>query len=133
MRISDWSSDVCSSDLLASALLGLSDPRRPLRRLRPAAGAGGGVASRPARGCRLRPPRQSPGAPSALEAHGLSEVRRRRRARYRNPGHLRRFLLVLHALLQPAAADAAGTRGGVTMAAGRTRPDEGCVWEEGGV
>src|SRR3546814_5389199 len=81
--------------------------------------AGGGVARRPARGCRLRPPRQSPGAPSDLEAHGLSEVRRRRRARYRHHGHLRRFLLVLLALLQPARGDGAGSRGGGLLAAGR--------------
>src|SRR3546814_20461558 len=81
--------------------------------------AGGGVARRPARGCRLRPPRQSPGAPSDLEAHGLSEVRRRRRARYRHHGHLRRFLLVLRALLQPARGDGAGSRAGGLLAAGR--------------
>src|SRR3546814_5443329 len=52
MRISDWSSDVCSSDLPASA-----------RRLRPAP-----------------PPRRSPsGAPAARAAHAPAAVRRPRR------------------------------------------------------
>src|SRR3546814_13639016 len=33
MRISDWSSDVCSSDLLAEFLMLVGDPLQPARRL----------------------------------------------------------------------------------------------------
>ena len=92
---------------LAPALLGHADPDHPLRRLRRRAGARRPAAGRAARGLRARRHRQS--AEQArrdfLDAH-VPEVRQAGAARDRHDGHVRRFVLVLHALRLPGSDDA---------------------------
>ena len=73
-RLRDWLH-------LAPALLGLPDPRHPLREVRHRAGAGRGPARRAAGGRHLRQARQPARPPSDLEARQVPEVRRRRRVR----------------------------------------------------
>ena len=87
--------------LLAPALLGLPDSDRLLRRLRHRSRAGGRAAGDPARGRGL----QAEGNPAAGAGRGLgsgsvSPVRQGRTPRGRDDGHLRRFVVVLPALLR---------------------------------
>ena len=89
--------------LLAPALLGLPDPGRLLRRVRDRAGARGRAAGAPARDRRLPAAGEAAaGAGRGLGARPLPALRRRRPARGRHDGHVRRLVLVLPALLRPA-------------------------------
>ncbi len=83
---------------LAPALLGLPDPRHPLRGLRHRAGAREGLAGPPAGRRDVRQARQPAGSSSDVEARGLSDVREGRAPRDGHDGHVRRQLLVLRAL-----------------------------------
>ena len=106
---------------LPPALLGLPDPDRPLPALRARAGAGGPAAGRAARRARLRA--QGPlaaGRGRGLGQRGLPELRRRRAARDRHDGHVRRLLLVLPALLRrPQRRGPVGPRRARALDAGR--------------
>ena len=84
------------------ALLGDADPDHPLRCVRRGPGPEGSTPRRAARGCELRGPRQSARSPPDVEACRLSELRRGRGARNRYARHVRRFVMVFHALRQPA-------------------------------
>ena len=90
---------------LASALLGHADSDHPLPDLRRRAGAGEGSAGRAARGSRAgrhgQPARE---VRSVRELH-VSDVRRRREARNRHDGHLRRFVVVLLSLCVAGCED----------------------------
>ena len=87
---------------LAAALLGLPDPDDPLRALRHRAGAGEGSAGEASRRRELRQAGQPARPPSDLEACHLPAMRRPCDARDRHDGHLRRFVVVLRALLLAA-------------------------------
>ena len=102
---------------VAPALLGLPDPDGALRRVRHPARAAGPAAGGAAGRRELRPARQPVGAPPHLEAHDLPELRRPGRARDRHARHLRRLLLVLPALHQPARPSRRSTA---------RRPTTGC-------
>ena len=95
---------------LAAALLGLSDPDDPLPDLRHRAGAGGRSAGEASRRCELRQAGQSARPASDLEACDLSDLRRTGDARDRHDGHVRRFVVVLRALLLAALAPCRPTR-----------------------
>ena len=84
---------------LAPALLGLPDPGDPLRALRRRPGAARAAARHPARGRRLRRPRQPARPAPDLEARRVPVLRRPGLARDRHLRHLRRELLVLRPLL----------------------------------
>ena len=117
--------------LLATALLGLPDPGRLLRRVRDRPGAGGGAAGPPARDRGL----QAEGRAAARAGRGVGEravpaLRRAGEARDRDDGHVRRLVLVLPALLRRRATtrrrssarrSTTGTRSTCTSAASTTR------------
>ena len=106
---------------LAPALLGLPDPGRALRRLRP-----GARARRPAAGAAARRHRlQAEGQVAArhrrgLGQHHLPEVRQAGAAGDGHDGHVRRLLVVLPALLRRGQRrGAVGPRGARALGAGR--------------
>ena len=103
---------------LAPALLGHADPDHPLRGVRCRAGAGKGSAGRAARGSRAGWQRQSAEQGRALPRVHVPEVRQAGAARNRHDGHVRRFVVVLHALLLPGRDDAWST----------SAPTTGCRW-----
>ena len=87
----------------APALLGRADPDHLLRRARRPTGAGGPAAGGAAAGRRLRADRrQSAAVTRRVPARRVSGVRRRRPARDRHDGHVRRLELVFPALLLSA-------------------------------
>jgi leucyl-tRNA synthetase len=83
------------------ALLGHAHPHHPLRRARRGAGAGEGPARGAAAGLRARRQRQPAEQARGLPGLQVPGVRQAGAARDRHHGHLRRFVLVLHALLRP--------------------------------
>src|SRR5207237_4729616 len=88
---------------LAAALLGLPDPRRPLRALRDRACTRGRPAGAPARSRRL--PAEGTLAArgrGGLGAYPVPRVRRRGAPRDRHDGHVRRLVVVLPALYRSA-------------------------------
>src|SRR3546814_11742638 len=90
MRISDWSSDVCSSDLTARAAAWASGPE-------PAESPGGlGWIPEPGRGGRLRDPRHRVTAAAEIEPrqrlYGLRRSDRQDVAQCRQPCHQRCWL-----------------------------------------
>ena len=89
-----------------AALLGLPDPGDPLRRLRRGAGARRPIAGETARRCDVRPPGQSAGPPSDLEARRLPAMRQAGAAGDRHVRRLRRQRLVFRTVLQPAGGHA---------------------------
>ena len=116
---------------LTAALLGLPDPGRPLRRLRDRPGAR-------RRSCPCSSPRSTDYLPKGRSPLAAAEdwvattcpaLRRPGAARDRHDGHLRRLLLVLHALRRPAQRRApfdrrsstTGCRSASTSAASSTR------------
>ena len=82
-RLRDWGGQ-------PAAVLGLSDPDHPLRRVRPGCRARGGFAGRAAGGCDVRPAGQPAGAPCRLAEGCLPALRRRGPARDRYAGYIRR-------------------------------------------
>jgi leucyl-tRNA synthetase len=85
------------AELLAAK--GLGD--RPLRPMWRGAGALPGPAGRPARGLHPRRQRQSARQARGLPERAVPEVRATGAAGNRHDGHLRRLVVVLHALLRP--------------------------------
>ena len=83
---------------LAAALLGHADPDRPLRGVRRRAGALRRPPGGAARGLRAGRQRQSAREARRLRQLRLPEVRAAREARDRHDGHVRRLVVVLHAL-----------------------------------
>ncbi len=83
---------------LAAALLGHSDPDRALRGVRRRAGAGEGPAGHPPGGLRAGRQRQPAREAPRLHRHDVPEVRRAGGARDRHAGHVRRLVVVFHAL-----------------------------------
>ena len=83
---------------LAPALLGHADPDHPLRRVRRRARAGARPAGRAARGLRAGRQRQSAQQARRLPRRRVPEVRQAGAARDGHDGHVRRFVVVLHAL-----------------------------------
>ena len=104
---------------VAPALLGLPDPGHPLREGRHRAGAGRRAAGEAAGGRHLRQAGQPARPSSDLEARDVPQVRRRRRARDRHHGHLRRQLLVPVPLHRAQRADADRQEGAQILGAGR--------------
>ena len=93
-----------------AALLGHADPDRPLRGLRRRAGARSRPAGRAAGRPDPRRLRQSAQQARRLPERRLSVVRQARAPRDRHDGHLRRQLVVLHALLRRPQRESDGRR-----------------------
>ena len=93
---------------LAPALLGHADPDHPLPEVRRRARAGRGSAGRAARGLRARRHRQSAREARRFRRDEVPEVRQPGEARDRHDGHVRRLVLVLHALRVPATRPSDG-------------------------
>ena len=90
-------------ELLAAAVLGLSDPDRPLRRVRRRSRSGGRAPRAAARGGRLFAEGQAAaGLQRGVAARRVPALRRRRDPRGGHDGHVRRFVVVLPALRRPA-------------------------------
>ena len=90
---------------LAPAVLGHADSHRPLSRLRGRSGSGEGPARRAAGGLRARRRRQSAREARGFRRHDVPEMRRSREARDRHARHVRRLVVVLHALCVSRCAD----------------------------
>ena len=117
--------------VLATALLGLPDPRRLLRRVRDRSGAGRGAPGDPARDRGLQAERAAAArAGRGMGQRSVSALRPARAPRDRDYGHVRRLLLVLPSLLRRRATtrrrlrarpSTTGTRSTCTSAASTTR------------
>ncbi len=83
---------------LAAALLGHADSDHPLRRVRRRAGPREGSARRAARRLRAGRSRQSAREARRFRRHIVPQVRQAGEARNRHDGHVRRLVVVLHAL-----------------------------------
>jgi leucyl-tRNA synthetase len=90
---------------LAPALLGHADPDRRMPQVRRRGRARRPAARRAPRGPRARRHRQPAREDALVLRDEVPEVRRRGEARHRHDGHLRRFVLVLHALRVPGRED----------------------------